>query len=92
MASYLVVYVCVMALLRVSLARRLLTAELHAASDELDGAVCAFLALALVDLGREREAVAVSLTALSHYLPRYNGSLARQCALTPPSSGDAPAC
>ena len=55
----------------------LLTAELHASSDELDGAVRAFLALALVDLGREREAVAVSLTALSHYLPRYNRSLAR---------------
>lgn len=55
----------------------LLTPELHAASDELDGAVRAFLALALVDLGREREAVALSLTALSHYLPRYNRSLAR---------------
>jgi hypothetical protein len=34
----------------------LLTAELAQASDELDSAVCAFLALALVDLGREREA------------------------------------
>ena len=55
----------------------LLNAELHAPSDELDGAVRAFLALALVDLGREREAVATSLTALSHYLPRYNRSLAR---------------
>jgi tetratricopeptide (TPR) repeat protein len=55
----------------------LLTAELNAPSDELDGAVRAFLALALVDLGREREAVALSLTALSHYLPRYNRSLAR---------------
>jgi hypothetical protein len=55
----------------------LLTAELAQVSDELDGAVRAFLALALVDLGREREAVAVSLTALSHYLPRYNRSLAR---------------
>ena len=54
-----------------------LVAELQAASDELDGAVRAFLALALVDLGREREAVAISLTALSHYLPRYNRSLAR---------------
>ena len=30
-----------------------------------------------VDVGREREAVAVSLTALSQYLPRYNRSLAR---------------
>lgn len=55
----------------------LLTAELAAPSDELDGAVRAFLALALADLGREREAVVVALTALSHYLPRYNRSLAR---------------
>jgi tetratricopeptide (TPR) repeat protein len=58
-------------------AAKLLADELHASSDELDGAVHAFLALALVDLGREREAVAVSLTALSQYLPRYNRSLAR---------------
>ncbi|MET0918777.1 MAG: tetratricopeptide repeat protein [Burkholderiales bacterium] len=58
-------------------AAQLLSAELHAASEELDGAVRAFLALALVDLGREREAVAISLAALSHYLPRYNRSLAR---------------
>ena len=58
-------------------AAELLTAELPLPSDELDGAVRAFLAPALVDLGREREAVAVSLTALSHYLPRYNRSLAR---------------
>lgn len=58
-------------------AAELLAAELHAASDELDGAVHAFLALALVDLGREREAVATSLLALSRYLPRYNRSLAR---------------
>lgn len=58
----------------------LLSAELLAPSDELDGAVRAFLALALVDLGREREAVAHSLIALSHYLPRYNRSLARYAA------------
>lgn len=58
----------------------LLTGELDATSDELDGAVRAFLALALVDAGREREAVAASLTALSHYLPRYNRSLARYAA------------
>ncbi len=58
-------------------AAALLTDELNAPSDELDQAVRAFLALALVDLGREREAVAVSLTALSTYLPRYNRSLAR---------------
>jgi tetratricopeptide (TPR) repeat protein len=55
----------------------LLTAELGEPSDELDGAVKAFLALALFDAGREREAVAHSLTALAHYLPRYNRSLAR---------------
>jgi tetratricopeptide (TPR) repeat protein len=55
----------------------LLTAELQAPSDELDDAVRAFLALALVDLGREREAVAISLAALSRHLPRYNRSLAR---------------
>ena len=59
---------------------RLLTEELGRTSDELDGAVRAFLALALVDVGREREAVAESLTALSHYLPRYNRSLARYAA------------
>lgn len=55
----------------------LLFAELEERSDELDGAVRAFLALALVDLGREREAVALSLIALAKYLPRYNRSLAR---------------
>jgi tetratricopeptide (TPR) repeat protein len=55
----------------------LLTAELDAPGDELDGAVRAFLALALADAGREREAVAIALTALSRYLPRYNRSLAR---------------
>jgi hypothetical protein len=58
-------------------AAALLAAELDEPADELDGAVRAFLALALVDLGREREAVAVSLTALSQYLPRYSRSLAR---------------
>lgn len=54
-----------------------LTAEAGATSDDLDGAVATFLALTLVDLGREREAVAVALTALSTYLPRYNRSVAR---------------
>lgn len=58
----------------------LLTQELDAPSDELDGAVRAFLALALVDVGREREAVALCLTALCAYLPRYNRSLARYAA------------
>ena len=55
----------------------LLTAEVDAESDNLDGAVATFLALALADVGREREAVAVAVTALSKYLPRYNRSVAR---------------
>jgi tetratricopeptide (TPR) repeat protein len=59
-------------------AAKLLSSELaEALSDELDGAVRAFLALALADLGREREALMHTLTALSHSLPRYNRSLAR---------------
>ena len=53
----------------------LLTAELDAASDDLDDAVRAFLALALGDTGREREAVALALTALARHLPRYQRSL-----------------
>jgi hypothetical protein len=54
----------------------LLSAELEAEPDELTGAVRAVLALSLVNVGREREAVAVALTALAEYLPRYNRSLA----------------
>ena len=54
----------------------LLTAERDAGSDDLDDAVSAFLALALVDTGREREAVSVALTALSSHLTRYQRSLA----------------
>lgn len=53
----------------------LLTAEMDAGSDELDDAVRAFLALALVDVGREREAAALALAALSRHLPRYQCSL-----------------
>jgi hypothetical protein len=53
----------------------LLRAERDAASDELDDAVRAFLALALVDTGREREAVSVALSALAPHLPRYQRSL-----------------
>ena len=71
----------------------LLFAEVEASSDDLDGAVRAFLALALVDLGREREAVGVSLAALSQYLPRYNRSLARyanEIAATPEVDHRAP--
>ncbi|MBD5654641.1 MAG: tetratricopeptide repeat protein [Candidatus Eremiobacteraeota bacterium] len=54
----------------------LLSCELEAEPDELTGAVRAVLSLCLVSVGREREAVAVALTALSEYLPRYNRSLA----------------
>jgi thioredoxin-like negative regulator of GroEL len=54
----------------------LLTAELDAGSDELDDAVRGFLALALVDVGREREAVSHALIALAPHLPRYQRSLA----------------
>lgn len=53
----------------------LLTAEREAGSDELDDAVDAFLSLALVDAGREREAVSVALTALSRHMTRYQRSL-----------------
>jgi tetratricopeptide (TPR) repeat protein len=68
-------------------AAALLSVELEAPSDELDGAVRAFLALALADLGREREALVHTLTALSHILPRYNRSLARYASeLAPPAA------
>ena len=71
----------------------LLFAEVNAVSDELDGAVQAFLALAFFDLGREREAVALGLVALSKYLPRYNRSLARyagEIAATPRNANGGP--
>lgn len=58
-------------------AAELLQHELDLPADALSPAVRAFLALVLTDLGREREAVALSLGALSTYLPRYNRSLAR---------------
>jgi thioredoxin-like negative regulator of GroEL len=57
----------------------LLSAELSAAVDPeattLDDAVRAFLALALVDAGREREAASLALGALAPHLPRYQRSL-----------------
>jgi tetratricopeptide (TPR) repeat protein len=59
----------------------LLTAERERQSDDLDDAVNAFLALALVDTGREREAVSVALTALVPHLPRYQRSLANYARL-----------
>ena len=59
----------------------LLTAELDAGSDQLDDAVRAFLALALTDVGREREAVSLALGALAPHLPRYQRSLANYARL-----------
>ena len=54
----------------------LLTAERDRGSDELDDAVAVFLALALADVGREREALALALGALAPHLPRYQRSAA----------------
>ena len=54
----------------------LLTAELDAGPGELDDELRAFLALALTSAGREREGVAMALTALAPHLTRYNRSLA----------------
>ena len=54
---------------------RLLGEERAAGSDELDDAVDAFRALALIDLGREREAVALLLTALAGHMDRYRRSV-----------------
>ena len=53
----------------------LLTAERDRTSDDLDDAVAAFLALALVDVGREREATALALSGLARHLTRYGKSL-----------------
>jgi hypothetical protein len=59
----------------------LLTAERDMGSDELDDAISATLALALVDAGREREAVSTALTALSRHLVRYQRSMANYARL-----------
>jgi hypothetical protein len=53
----------------------LLSAEREQPSDQLDDAVSGFLALALADVGREREAVSIALGALAPHLPRYQRSL-----------------
>jgi tetratricopeptide (TPR) repeat protein len=66
----------------------LLTAEREAGSDDLDDAVTAFLALALTDVGREREAAGLALGALARHLPQYNRSLSDYAkALTQDGSG-----
>ncbi|MCU1679594.1 MAG: hypothetical protein JWQ81_333 [Amycolatopsis sp.] len=59
----------------------LLTAELAATSDDLDDAVRATLALALTDVGREREAVSIAVGALAKHLPRYQRSMANYARL-----------
>lgn len=59
----------------------LLTAELDEPSDELDDAVRATLALALTDVGREREAVSLAVGALARHLPRYQRSMANYARL-----------
>jgi Tetratrico peptide repeat len=48
------------------------SAELSGEVDALTGAIRVFLALVLADAGRECEVVALALTALAEYLPRYN--------------------
>lgn len=58
-----------------------LRAEQEAASDQLDDAVTAFLALALVDTGEEREAVSLLLCALAPRLPMYQRSLTNYARL-----------
>lgn len=60
---------------------RLLTQELDAGPDELDDAVKAVLALALVDVGRGREAVSLAVGALARHLPRYQRSMANYARL-----------
>ncbi|EST39405.1 hypothetical protein N566_02145, partial [Streptomycetaceae bacterium MP113-05] len=52
-----------------------LTAERDAVSDGLDDAVAAFLALALADTGRAREATGVALAALAPHLCAYTRSV-----------------
>lgn len=53
----------------------LLEAEREQPSDELDGALAAFLALALADVRRKREGLALVLSALAPHLPRYQRSV-----------------
>ena len=59
----------------------LLTAEQEIESNDLDDAVSAFLALALVDTGHEREAASLALIALSRHMTRYQRSLSNYAKL-----------
>lgn len=54
----------------------LLTAERARCSDELDDAIICTLALCLSEIGREREALGLTIGALAQHLPRYNRSMA----------------
>jgi len=53
----------------------MLRAEREVTHDELDDAIAAVLALALTDIGCEREAVSIAVTALSRHLVRYQRSM-----------------
>ncbi|AWZ07870.1 MULTISPECIES: tetratricopeptide repeat protein [unclassified Streptomyces] len=69
----------------------LLEDERAAGTDLLDDAVTGFLALALADTGREREALSLALVALARHLPRYNRSLANYAReLSEPETGPTP--
>jgi hypothetical protein len=68
----------------------LLQDERRAGSDALDDAVSGFLALALADVGREREGLSIALTALAPHLPRYQRSLANYAQDLAASSSPAP--
>jgi hypothetical protein len=59
----------------------MLTAEAERTSDHLDDAVKTVLALALTDVGREREAVSIAVAALAAHLPRYQRSMANYARL-----------
>jgi dCTP deaminase len=63
----------------------LLSAERDVQSDHLDDAISAFLAMALADIGRAREALAIPLTALARHLPATSARL----PTTPGGAGDA---
>ncbi|MBK1895698.1 tetratricopeptide repeat protein [Chryseobacterium paridis] len=56
---------------------RILREEKSNQSDELDDAVDSFLALSLYSAGENKEALSLTLKALSRHLPRYNNSLYR---------------
>jgi tetratricopeptide (TPR) repeat protein len=62
---------------RASEAVELLYHERGEMPDELDDAVAAFLALALSDTGKPREALSIALGALASHMTRYGRSLAR---------------